>query len=153
MAWRRIGDKPLSEPMLSDSLTHICGTRGDEIMAWWWHGKTVHITQYYWPFVRGTHPSHRTNDPSQRGRALIFSLLLFWKICWTIVKLPVISDTMRCNGMYSAPWILSVVMYLFTRSWGLLHWHCANIMIASEATLKNMGKTEWHQTTAKHNNT
>ena len=28
MAWRRIGDKPLSEPMLTGSLTHICGTRG-----------------------------------------------------------------------------------------------------------------------------
>ena len=28
MAWRRIGDKPLSEPMLLDPLTHICGTRG-----------------------------------------------------------------------------------------------------------------------------
>ena len=29
MAWRRIGDKPLSEPMPTDSLAHICGTRGD----------------------------------------------------------------------------------------------------------------------------
>ena len=28
MAWRRIGDKPLSEPMLKDSLTHICDTKG-----------------------------------------------------------------------------------------------------------------------------
>ena len=29
MPWRRIGDKPLSEPMLTRfSLTHICGTRG-----------------------------------------------------------------------------------------------------------------------------
>ena len=28
MAWRRIGDKPFSEPMLTDSLTCICGTRG-----------------------------------------------------------------------------------------------------------------------------
>ena len=28
MAWRRIGDKPLSEPMLPDSLTHVCGIRG-----------------------------------------------------------------------------------------------------------------------------
>ena len=30
MAWRQIGDNPLSEPMLIDSLTHIYGTRGDE---------------------------------------------------------------------------------------------------------------------------
>ena len=28
MAWCRIGAKPLCEPMLTDSLTHICSTRG-----------------------------------------------------------------------------------------------------------------------------
>ena len=27
MAWRRPGDKPLSEPMLVGSMTHICVTR------------------------------------------------------------------------------------------------------------------------------
>ena len=27
MAWRRPGDKPLSEPMINSSLTHICVTR------------------------------------------------------------------------------------------------------------------------------
>ena len=27
MAWRRLGDKPLSEPMMVSSLTHICVTR------------------------------------------------------------------------------------------------------------------------------
>ena len=27
MAWRRLGDKPLSEPMMVSSLTHICATR------------------------------------------------------------------------------------------------------------------------------
>ena len=29
MAWRRIGDKPLSEPMLIKFPTHICGTKGE----------------------------------------------------------------------------------------------------------------------------
>ena len=28
MAWCRIGDKPLSEPMMTHSITHICCTRG-----------------------------------------------------------------------------------------------------------------------------
>ena len=28
MALRQIGDKPLSEPILTNSLTHLCGTRG-----------------------------------------------------------------------------------------------------------------------------
>ena len=32
MAWRRIGDKPLSEPMLTDLLVHIYGSRGDELI-------------------------------------------------------------------------------------------------------------------------
>ena len=27
MAWRRLGDKPLSEPMVVNLLTHICVTR------------------------------------------------------------------------------------------------------------------------------
>ena len=28
MTWHRPGDKPLSEPMMVSSLTHICGTKG-----------------------------------------------------------------------------------------------------------------------------
>ena len=35
MAWRWIGDKPLFEPMLPDSLTHICGTRGRWVNGLW----------------------------------------------------------------------------------------------------------------------
>ena len=31
MALCRIGEKPLSEPLLTHSLTHICGARGDEL--------------------------------------------------------------------------------------------------------------------------
>ena len=34
MAWRRIGDKPLSEPMLTRPLRHICAALGgDELMV------------------------------------------------------------------------------------------------------------------------
>ena len=38
MAWRRIGDKPLSEPNISwpDSLTHINGTRGRWVKFYPW---------------------------------------------------------------------------------------------------------------------
>ena len=41
MAWRRPGDKPLSEPMVVSSLTHICVTRpqwvnAPESSSWWW---------------------------------------------------------------------------------------------------------------------
>ena len=42
MAWHQIGARPLSEPMLTDSLTHVCGTRG-----WWvnssWHSDTYGV--------------------------------------------------------------------------------------------------------------
>ena len=55
MAWRRIGDKPLSEPMMVNPLTHICVTRPQSV-----NGKTIisflllHITYltsypgYFW---------------------------------------------------------------------------------------------------------
>ena len=35
MAWRRPGDKPLSEPMLLCSLTHICVTRPQWVNSLW----------------------------------------------------------------------------------------------------------------------
>ena len=34
LAWRRIGDKPLSEPMMVNFLRHICVTRPQLIPAW-----------------------------------------------------------------------------------------------------------------------
>ena len=34
MAWRRPGDKPLSEPMMVSLLTHICVTRPQWVKAW-----------------------------------------------------------------------------------------------------------------------
>ena len=41
MAWRRPGDKPLSEPMLVKSLTHICVTRPQ------WVNKTIVLEVTY----------------------------------------------------------------------------------------------------------
>ena len=35
LAWRRSGDKPLSEPMVVSLLTHICITRPQWVKAWW----------------------------------------------------------------------------------------------------------------------
>ena len=36
MAWRRPGDKPLSEPMMVSLLTHICVTRTQWVKVSWW---------------------------------------------------------------------------------------------------------------------
>ena len=41
MAWRRLGDKPLSEPMMVSSLTHICVTRPQWVK---YHNKSVVYT-------------------------------------------------------------------------------------------------------------
>ena len=42
MAWRRPGDKPISQPMMVSSLTHICVTRPQRVInslrsGEWWH--------------------------------------------------------------------------------------------------------------------
>ena len=39
MAWRRLGDKPLSEPMMVRLPTHVCVTRPQwvNLLALWWH--------------------------------------------------------------------------------------------------------------------
>ena len=53
MAWRRPGDKPLSDPMMVSLLTHICVTRpkwvksmkpGHEYMRWW-TGLSLHMVE------------------------------------------------------------------------------------------------------------
>ena len=51
MAWRRPGDKPLSEPMIVSLLTHICVTRPQWVNSLWpwdviWHQR--HRSTLYW---------------------------------------------------------------------------------------------------------
>ena len=54
MAWRRPGDKPLSEPMLVRSLTHICVTRPQWVksaaccISRWWMTKPSLVIGQYW---------------------------------------------------------------------------------------------------------
>ena len=50
MAWRRPGDKPLSEPMMVNLLTHICVTRPQWV-------NSVYIEQY--AFADTTHRYHQ----------------------------------------------------------------------------------------------
>ena len=44
MAWRRPGDKPLSEPMMIILLTHICVTRPQWVKPYWWLSKKTVVT-------------------------------------------------------------------------------------------------------------
>ena len=65
MAWRRPGDKPLSEPIMANLLTHICVTQPQ-----WVNSPAIPLSAEqpvqvnnkwyirapdYWPFVRGIH--------------------------------------------------------------------------------------------------
>ena len=50
MAWRRPGDKPLSEPMMVSLLTHICATRPQ----WVNYGKIAY-TNHHWIHYCRTH--------------------------------------------------------------------------------------------------
>ena len=45
MAWRRPGDKPLSEPVTVSSLTHICVTRPQ------WVNRSYWVHPIYWPIL------------------------------------------------------------------------------------------------------
>ena len=52
MAWRRPGDKPLSEPMMVSLLTHICVTRPQWVNRYWsvtpyFHWSTVVVCQSF----------------------------------------------------------------------------------------------------------
>ena len=62
MPWRRRGDKPLSEPMMIISLTHICGTRPQWVSAYLSirirvlvigriYGYTRSVVQYWWSCI------------------------------------------------------------------------------------------------------
>ena len=68
------GAKPLPEPMLPSSLTHIYGH--DDVIKW------KHFPRY-WPFVWGIHRSP-VNSPykGQWRGALMFSLICVWINGW-----------------------------------------------------------------------
>ena len=95
MAWRRSGDKPLSEPMMVSLLTHICVTRPQWVkythgLGWDWssmgpvrynHDDVIEWKHFprCWPFVRGIHRSP-VNSPykGQWLRALMVSMICAW---------------------------------------------------------------------------
>ena len=51
MAWRRPGDKPLSQPMMVRSLTHICVTRPQRVKSW---STLILCWSQYWQYVDWT---------------------------------------------------------------------------------------------------
>ena len=65
MAWRQIGDKPLSEPMMVNLLTHICVTRPQ------WVKKRTH------KYIKGLSSTHDTGHPRKLRAQFALCLVLF----------------------------------------------------------------------------
>ena len=103
LAWRRSGDKPLSEPMMVRLLTHICVTRPQWVKAAddldiyitrvpsliiltplnklgnsYQHGNVMawKCFHHYWPFVRGIHRSPKSKVFSGTVAVQLFILLI-----------------------------------------------------------------------------
>ena len=100
MAWRRSGDKPLSEPMMVSLLTHISVTRPQWVKYSWQspdrtllhsdngvlqHGNVITWKRFphFWALCAGNPPmnkrgNHLWTKASKQCRALMLSLLLVW---------------------------------------------------------------------------
>ena len=50
MAWRPSGDKPLSEPMMVSSLTHICVTRPQWVNNIW--NRKIEFWKFHWNVIQ-----------------------------------------------------------------------------------------------------
>ena len=81
MAWRRPGDKPLSEPMMVSLLTHICVTRPQWVNGARWLAKaTWHVK------IVMSHSDGATDGGNVQLALMLFIYLFFvnihvWYIC------------------------------------------------------------------------
>ena len=117
MAWRRPGDKPLSEPMMISLLMHICATRpqwvklncGCPIIELWiyafiiklWIGIIIHHYTYPWlSIIMDTH------NWSQQNTWKLLIRCLFWCLIgniipsfWIAYQKLRIMDLLQCDTM------------------------------------------------------
>ena len=97
MAWRRLGDKPLSEPMLVSLLTYICVTRPQWVNTRsevWWHSKYMINIAF-----RNTSNLWKNFCIQWSNRSIIWSqikgsLIVSFTACWCSQQKTLI---MRCN--------------------------------------------------------
>ena len=75
MAWRRPGDKPLSEPMMVCLLTHICVTRPQWVKTTGFHGDVIKCKHF--PHHWGIHRSRKSVT-----RSFDISLICAWTNRW-----------------------------------------------------------------------
>ena len=65
MAWRRPGDKPLSEPMMVSLLTHICVTRPQWVKMRYFNANFIELCTTYHP--RDKLDDDHADDPPPGG--------------------------------------------------------------------------------------
>ena len=109
MAWRRSGDKPLSEPVMVSLLTHICVTRPQwvntlwPIDAIWWHRPETALALVMAWFL--TAPVHYLNQFSSDSSSA-YSCGNHWE-CWRykslncVWKLNIWKHNHICQGTMS----------------------------------------------------
>ena len=79
MAWRRSGDKPLSEPMMVSLVTHICVTRPQWIKE---HSRN-HADGSWWILPDGTKPLTETMLTYHQSIFVSFTWQWFYRMCST----------------------------------------------------------------------
>ena len=137
MAWRRPGDKPLSEPMMVSSLRYICVTRPQ------WIKWSVNVCLIVANYLLRKSNVLRMHLPWNQFKPQIFPLgnlilriltglwKLLWPCGWSDVTLSRISSVVliilntytfcifmlkvTCLVMYGSPWILWFTVYLILR--------------------------------------
>ena len=133
MAWRRPGDKPLSEPMMVSLPTHKCVTRPQwaNTMVCQIHGDVIkwkHVPRH-WPFVRGIRrwPVDSPYKGQWRG-ALAFSLICTWtndwannRVIWDSAAL--IITSLYCISLVCVDPIMSSYLQMSRRYYGATSSH------------------------------
>ena len=89
MAWRRPGEKPLSEPMMVSVLTHICVTRPEWVK---WPLMTKHLNCWQ---ISQDHTCHFERC-SNLMRANIENHKYSWKTWLTYMKSPSVNCSQHC---------------------------------------------------------
>ena len=133
MAWRRPGDKPLSEPMMGNSLTHICVTRPQWVNKLSYRGICYAIfltkTKNFWWYELSPFGFITCNIISlcwlqRRSDNIIWwnnsgsSYLMLWNDSHTLIWRVILWYNEIIPGMLISKWLLH------TKQYGLIHSEC-----------------------------
>ena len=113
MAWRRPGDKPLSEPMMGSLLTHICVTRPQWVKTSSWVAKSLGSDSWnhQWSIII----LEEWNSPLAISRSFfVVAVFITWLASW--IQWGYCHWCRMCRLLY--PWTLaSVCLWSSRPSW------------------------------------